>query len=244
VNKADLIRFPSKRDGLRVLRHLGIDFGCVVDVGVQASTDELIEVFPDLPHYLFEPVSQYEGAMRERYKNIKHEIFQVAVSDADGMAKLTTKSIDGSGHITHSHVSFSGSPVPTANALDTLDIPTVRLSSIIMERAFPTPILLKIDVDGHELPIINGLKGAEHTVGCVVVEAPLAMLAARCAALESLGFVLWDVNDMWYYKGCLLQVDLIFLSAEFSALPQIRPLHTDGKIDWSAWHTISSSSPV
>lgn len=42
-------RFPSKKNALKTLRNLGVEFGCVLDVGVQAATAELIEVFPDIP---------------------------------------------------------------------------------------------------------------------------------------------------------------------------------------------------
>ena len=79
-------------------------------------------------------------------------------------------------------------------------------------RNCPKPYLLKLDVDGHELPI---LRGAEETLGntsCVVIESPLCYLSERVSYLESKGFKLWDIVDLCYYCDNLHQVDLIFLS--------------------------------
>lgn len=232
IDESVVNRFPSKRSGLRALRRLGVEFGCVVDVGVQSSTEELVEVFPDLTHYLFEPVPQYLPGIRKRYQGIKHELFHAAVSDRDGVGHLQLQSADGSGNITHSKLQ------PGEDS-KTIEVPLVRLSTAIAQNAFPSPILLKIDVDGHELPIIRGLKGAEEHVGCVVVEAPLKALFDRMGALQALGFVPWDINDLCYYKGCLWQVDMIFLSPELASRPELRPMETGGKLDWNAWRVFS-----
>ena len=233
-------RFPSKSDSLRTLRKLGVDFTCVVDVGVQNCTKELIEVFPDLRHYLFEPVPNYISGIRKNYEQLDYKIFQVAVSDTDGLGELIVRSSDNSGKVTHSQVNYGqhvGKPEGgRGTVIEKIPVPLVRLSSIIREQDLAGPILLKIDVDGHESSILSGLKGAEQRVGCVVVEAPLANVVGRSHSLQSMGFVLWDIVDLCYYKGCLWQVDLVFLSRELADQPELRGLSAGGSIDWSAWY--------
>ena len=167
MTKVESKRFPSKRDSLRILRKLGVDFGCVVDVGVQSCTQELIDVFPDIRHFLFEPVPNYLSSIRKKYENIDYEIFQVAVSDTDGLGELNIRSADSSGNVTHSHVDYGqdmGRPESVRGTdVEKISVPLVRLSSIIREQDLPAPILLKIDVDGHELVDsvwIEGRRGA------------------------------------------------------------------------------------
>lgn len=46
----------NKLDRVRSLRSLGVPIDSVVDVGVQKSTNELIQSIPDKHHHLFEPV--------------------------------------------------------------------------------------------------------------------------------------------------------------------------------------------
>lgn len=221
-----------------MLRQLGIEFGCILDVGLQVKTQELIDLFPDLKHYLFEPVTWYLPMIRLNYKDVDHGIINVAVSDRDGQGKLLIKKIGNSKGVTHSDVVTDDGP-HHSNTSDIVDIELMRLSTLLSINSYPEPILLKIDVDGHEIAILNGLKGAEHMIGALVVEAGLSNFYERVHFLHSMGFVLWDICDFCYYKGCLIQFDLVFLSSEIAKKPQLRPL-THGAFDWTAWQSFGS----
>jgi hypothetical protein len=185
-------RFPSKRNALLTLRKYGVEFGSIVDVGVQSSTKELVEVFPDKPHYLFEPVAEYAPLIAKNYAHINHKLFQVAASDKDGQGHLKLVSADGSGSVTHSQVS-------SAQAPNTISVPLVTVTKIATEHGFQPRITLA----------------------------------------NSLGFSLWDICDLCYRHGSLWQVDLIFLSPDLIAGPQMQPPTDKGRVDWSEWHMFS-----
>jgi FkbM family methyltransferase len=234
MNAIDYKRLPLKKNSLQMLRQLGVNFGCVFDVGVNGQTPELIEVFPDLKHYLFEPVEQYIPTIKYNYAKIDHEILNVAVSDRDGMGELKLVKL-AADYVTHSKVVEDGMPPPTATE-DVVPIKLLRLSTLLAERSFPEPILLKIDVDGHEPAILNGLIGAQAKIGAVVVESGPHDFIGRLRALTDMGFILWDLVDPCYYKGCLAQMDLVLVSPQISAQANLQPLSRPGAFDRSAWH--------
>jgi len=226
-------RTSSKVDSLRMLRRLGLNFGCIFDVGVQGQTQELIEVFPDLKHYLFEPVVQYLPMIRQNYAALDHEILNVAVSDRDGIGQIKLIRLVAD-EVTHSCVveeltQLDGPPS------DVVDVRLVRLSTLLAERAFPQPILLKIDVDGHEPAILEGLVGSEELIGAVIIESGLQDFVPRIARLQQMGFLFWDAVDPCYYKGCLAQMDLIFVSSRIAEMANLQPLSRPDPFDMSAW---------
>lgn len=230
-------RFPSKLNALNFLRSVKIPIGCVIDVGIQTSTPELMLAFPDLKHVLFEPVAQYEENIRKAYAGFDYELYRVAVSDNDGRLALRLDRADSSGKITHSQLV---GPIPTEN---TVEIETVRLSTFLTRHSYPTPYLVKIDVDGHELAILRGLKGIEKDISCLVLEAPIVTIAERVASASALGFVLFDIVDLAYYRGVMWQVDLIFVSkVAIADNPRLRPMEQK-PLDWSAWFNLSRTEP-
>lgn len=181
-------------------------------------------------------MAQYIPTIRKNYTRIDHEIFNVAVSDRDGAGKLQVRTVGGGTNITHSTVIENpmGKEPSTDNVLDTT---LMRLSSLLAQRSFPQPILLKIDVDGHELAILQGLQGAEDRIGAIVIEATLLNIAPRIDRMQKMGFILWEINDLCYYKGCLWQVDMILLSQTIAARDELRPLISDTVLQWEHWQT-------
>src|SRR3990167_5592894 len=66
---------------LRTARERGLAVGSVIDVGVQRGTSALIEVFPDKPHLLFEPVAEFLPDIARAYRHIDHDLFELALSE-------------------------------------------------------------------------------------------------------------------------------------------------------------------
>lgn len=235
MNTFDYSRRPDKRDSLHMLRRLGVEFTCILDVGVQDQTKELIEVFPDLKHYLFEPVRQYIPKIQQNYSGIEHEVLNFAVSNRDGPGQLRLKKLGGE-HVTHSAV-VEGASAEQVSTDDIVKVDLVKLSTFLASRLFEPPILLKIDVDGHEDAIIDGLSGAEGLIGAVVIEANASGIVERIQRLTCLGFDLWDILDPCYYKGCLAQVDLILVSMQLLAPANLNPLRRRGPFEWRHWQS-------
>jgi FkbM family methyltransferase len=223
----------TKANSLALLRERGLNIATVIDIGVHRHTPELIRVFPDLPHLLFEPVTDYHDDIRSNYQAINYTLFPVALSDASSEGYLETYDITGQGAVTHSSISTSGSK-------DARQIHIASLDDVLKVRNEAKPYLLKVDVDGAELQILRGATETLKDCSCIVIECPISIddnqFFDRANFLKSRGFVLWDIVDMCYYKDQLSQVDLVFISAS-SKIGVLAPW-TEGPFEAEKWNTM------
>lgn len=230
ANMNQITRQPTMQFSLQTLRESGVFISSVLDVGVLAVTQPLIDVYSDKHHHLFEPVDTHFDAIRRNYKDIHHTLHKVALSDKDGELFLACTSINNDGVITHSRVmerQVSRAEVP--NLVSCERIRQARLDTVLKEAPATPPYLLKIDVDGHE---INVLKGADETLkntSIIVIEAPLDRSALpkffeRGMYLLERGFRLMDIVDLSYYHGVLWQCDLVFVHKDIvDSIDRLRP---------------------
>jgi FkbM family methyltransferase len=191
----------SQTSSLRQLRARGVPVAAVLDVGVQRATGSLIEVFPDVPHLLFEPVRAFQPDIRKNYAKIRHEIVEAAISDVDGAGKIEAAMIDGR-EVSHAWISTKGD-----------DVRLARLDTIVPTFDFKGPYLLKVDVDGAAIPakIIDGAEGVMKDVSCLVCEMVAERFVDLAQRIERHGFVLWDIVESCYYDDVFYQCDAVFV---------------------------------
>lgn len=228
-----LSRIPTKKDALSSLRRNGLDAKIILDIGVQHGTPQLQEVFPDLKHFLFEPVEEYYSFIEENYKGYDYQLVRAAISETDGENLLNISKM-GSDTVTHSSLDGAVGGDITESRV----IKTMTLDTFLRDKDFPKPYLLKLDVDGHELPILRGAEETLKNTSCIVVESPLCYLSDRVTYLESKGFHLWDIVDLCYYRDNLHQVDLIFLNNDEKLKPPFSPWQ-NFEFDWNQWKELS-----
>jgi FkbM family methyltransferase len=204
------VRAPIKNQALRVINQRGIRIGTVLDVGVLDGTPELKAHFPHAFHLLFEPVVEFNAAIARNYGGIRSEIANVAVSDKSGETLLwLDRVVDVAGvEYSHSHIA-STQPTPAGKVERT--VPMTTLDDFLRDRELPEPYLLKIDIDGHELAAIAGATETLRKCAVVIVEAQVAELPQRVAAVASQGFILFDLVEPCYYDHALWQCDAVFL---------------------------------
>jgi FkbM family methyltransferase len=224
-------RFPSKKNALTFLRESGVDVGTVIDVGTHAETLDLREVFHDKRHILFEPADEFFPAIKKNYEGMDYELAPLAVSNADGVANLRKISIDG-GEISHSKIEFGDDP-------GLVEVPTVRLDTFLRGRDDLKPYLVKIDVDGFEMPILEGIGASWADVSCVIVEATQTTFADRLNYVLGQGFQLFDIVDQCYYGGVFAQADIILVANRLWQNPRLRPWETL-EFAWDHWVPIAS----
>ena len=228
-------RLPTMTSSLRALIRHGVEVQSVIDVGVLSCTLPLMELFPGVKHYLFEPVEFYFESIQENYRHMEHQLFNVALSNENSEAFLVGLSVDGGSVITHSQI--VNEPITIQQDPRVLECKKIRRAKLDSEMSgieFASPALLKIDVDGHELAILEGAIDTLPNCSVIVIEAtlekrPLPELINRFQFIVNHGFVLLDIVDMAYYDGVLWQVDLIFVRNECVAkMSQLRPFESAG----------------
>src|SRR5258707_15725823 len=122
-------RNATSADSMATLKALGVEFGSILDVGVFEDTPSLRIAFPELQHYLFEPVAAHFPSIEKNYAAVRHILHPVAVSNVDGEALLNTFSItNDTGKITHSSVSDRA-----ADASDPTLVGSVRIEKLKLD---------------------------------------------------------------------------------------------------------------
>ncbi len=224
-------RFPSKSASIVAMKDAGINFKTVLDVGVQAATQELIETCGDAMHYLFEPVTDYNAVIKKNYANVKHELINVAVSNVVGFRVLELKSIGGASSVTHSNVGDQIDPESQVKN----KIKTITIDDFCNRRTPVGPELLKIDVDGHEFEILEGVTSSTSVVDAIIIESSPRNIERFISIISPKGYFLWDICDFCYYRNVLAQIDLVFVHERWAKNPGLRPLHLGGPFVWGDW---------
>lgn len=228
------IRYPSKSNALSFLSEVGVAFGTIIDVGTHAETPELRLAYPDKKHVLFEPAQEFFPRIAANYAGMDWELAPVAVSNADGVGKLQKIAISGD-EISHSKLMTEQS-----EGVELFDVPTVRLDSFFANRSDPLPYLLKVDVDGFEIPILEGAEGIWDRIDCVIVEATADTFLDRLQFLTARNYKLVDIVDQCYYSGVFSQADLVLIAERvWQSNPRLRPWETQ-EFDWAKWVPIAS----
>ena len=196
-------RMPTKTSSLRLLMNRGMPFGTIIDVGVQHGTPELIALFPEAPHVLFEPVSENYPFIKRNYDKIDYRLVEAAAYSETGTGSLTVSKKQNSSRLM--------STVTRKAAAESREIATITLDDYFRKEKLPKPYYLKVDVDGNEPDVINGAQETLQFCYCVTIEASVTNISERIRLMEAADFILWDIVDFGYFRNILAHFDLIFL---------------------------------
>lgn len=188
----------------------GIPVDVVVDVGVLHGTAELIDNFPDVHHFLFEPVAECADAISQAYAKLDHTLIQKAVGSGDGVASMSILGEAGSLN-SSAHVSVGG-----ANA-DERAIEIVSLDSCVAGFGHVENCLLKVDTDGNEISVLRGAHAFLSKCSIVVVEATQDNMGEVVSFMSENRFSIFDIVEPCYFDDALWQVDIIFIRVDLYA---------------------------
>ncbi|RFU47455.1 FkbM family methyltransferase [Paraburkholderia sp. DHOC27] len=157
---------------------------------------KVVAIEPDPSNYFL--LSQ--NAFLNRGDDVDISAFNVAVSDRFSVGKLYIHNMDLGTHekIVDAPLTVSGeSFVP--QHVHTIQL--VHFDAWIKQLGLPAPKYIKIDVDGHETPAIDG--ATESLRGCkeVFIEIEEAKMAELSARFEQLGFKLIAKHQVQKYEG-------------------------------------------
>lgn len=199
----------TKGQSLQYLRHLGLSPTTVFDVGVHAQgTPELYTAFPKSRFVLIEPVREHENSIKSLTASLNAEYVWAAASKEPGRTILSVRK-----GLTHSQIGKleGGTWSPGL----TREIEVVTLDGLAQEKNLKGPFLVKVDVDGRDIEVLQGASEVLKQTDCVVIESVAWAIPGIGHFLGKLGFFLWDIVDMLHLEGMLWQVDLVFLNERF-----------------------------
>ncbi len=199
----------SKLNALFNLKRSGFNPTIVFDVGAQVGTPELYNAYPDAHHVFIEPVAECVPILNEIAGQLKSAtVVNCAVSNVNGTTSL---SLTPSRHY---------SSIDTKMGDESREIEVKTVDSIYEDIEIEGPVLLKIDVDGIEVKVLQGAKSILRNDCVVVIEASIADENPRfnrvVEFLSSYGYEVYDIVDPLYRQSDwhLWQVDLIFVKTK------------------------------
>ena len=210
---------PSWRAAAAVLKRHGFQPRTVFDIGVAFGTHALYREFPGAFYYLVDPTSESLRYMRHLAGQLDGEVLNVALGDHDGELEIEVRA-DILGSTFFEEIgprAVLGREAVVMRRFDTLVGP------------FDRPALAKIDVQGSELAVLQGMGERIGEFDVIVVEtSTLATIKGGpelynlIAFMKAKGFVVFDVVGLARrpLDGALAQIDLLFV-------PDESPLRTD-----------------
>jgi FkbM family methyltransferase len=194
-----------KLGALLRLRESGFYPQLVIDIGAQVGTPELFTAFPDAHHVFVEPVLECIGQLKHiASKLLSAEVINCAVSNVEGQVELK---LSPSKQYSSIEVDLGG---------DVRIVDAITVDSILKRLRGRRPTLIKVDVDGVELAVLQGASAAFLEESIFVVEASIADDIPRFGPIvefmSSRGFFVYDIVDFLYRPSDwhLWQVDLVF----------------------------------
>jgi FkbM family methyltransferase len=210
---------PSWRQSFRLLDRYGFRPNMVFDIGVAYGTFELYDAFPKAFYHLIDPTSESLHHMRRLERQLNCRIHQVALGDRDGEVDIEIRPDIQAATLLED---------TTAREVLRHDrVPMKRLDRLVND--IERPSLCKIDVQGAELMVLEGMTGCIESMDAVIVEtSTIASLKGGPEVhdivhfMHGHGFVVSDILGMVRrpLDGATAQLDLLFL-------PQNSPMRAD-----------------
>ena len=205
---------------LSALLVLGRDFRTIVDMGANIGqfARAATMTFPEARIFCFEPLPAAAEALRRNLRDRPQvEVVQAAVSSTDGTGTLYPNAYSQASSLLR--LRRQGRPLLAGlHELAPIQVGTARLDSLLAGEELEQPMLLKLDLQGHELEALRGAPATLQKTESVVVETAFdptyegePTFHALSGFLEVAGFG-FDraLNFARDTRGTIFQMDALF----------------------------------
>jgi FkbM family methyltransferase len=199
------------------LKRLGVAPQTIVDVGVARGTPELYAAFPGVPLLLVEPLAEHEDDLRRIVAGRPGSRYALAAGGPEpGELEIAV-------HRVTACSSILGDRDPDGEPAQRRTVPVVRVDDLVAEHALAAPFLVKVDVEGAELHVLEGARATLARADVVLLEVSFfalvpggAQLADVVAWMAAAGFSAYDVyaGHTRPLDGALAQVDVAFVRTD------------------------------
>ncbi|MCA9292237.1 MAG: FkbM family methyltransferase [Phycisphaerales bacterium] len=216
----------SERLFFRRLSKLKFDPACFYDIGASNGTWSSImaDYFPDARFEMFEPLS---GQRADYDEVLAHHL---GLHPGLRMHRVALSNLNGQADFWNEPNGF-GSSLLTKNvpASEKVEVPVRRLDDYAHELELPPPDVIKVDVQGGELRVLEGGRNTFAHARILHLETWLRrgyggetpLLHELIDALRPMDFLLVDIGDFWRHDSEeLYSVDAFF--AHRSLIDELR----------------------
>ena len=208
-----LARRRNLSDFLDHLKRLGFEPQTIIDVGVAIGTTPLYEKFPDSTHLLIEPLREFEQIIKEICQKYNASYILAAAGYNSGKIKINV----------HPDLSSSSTYIEKESKfIDSIsrEVTQIRIDDVCKEKDLKGPYLIKIDVQGAELDVLEGATDIINNTEVIILEVSFFELYEGGPQfydvidyMHKKGFVVYDIFGGQYrqFDGALIQLDVAFV---------------------------------
>lgn len=191
----------------------GYEPDLILDIGAEKGrwTREMMRIYPSADYILFEAIN-YEELNQLRMDNIP--VFNTLLFDTEKEVDWYEMRNTGDSIFKETGEIYKDC-MPVKKITTTLE---KTLSTINLESK--NNVLIKIDCQGAEIPILKGAGNILKKTKFIILEIPffgqynegVPGFLEHIQYMDSIGFVPYDIADMHYINGYNRQVDIIFIN--------------------------------
>ena len=202
-------------DKILILKNKGYYPDTILDIGAHHGnwTNSMRTIFADSTYYLFEAIDYLE---LNQFKNDnKVKIFNILLNDKKEEVNWYQMKNTGDSIFRERTHNFNNCEIIKR---DTIDLDTYILQNNMLHES--KHILIKIDCQGAEIPILKGSTSILEKTDFIILEIPLfgqynegvPDFLEHIAFMNSIGFITYDIIDNHYIHDFNMQVDVLFIN--------------------------------
>jgi FkbM family methyltransferase len=198
-----------------LLKNKGYYPDTILDIGAYHGnwTNSMKQIYNDSKYYLFEAIDYLE---LNRFKNDNNvTVYNTLLNDKIEEVNWYQMKNTGDSIFREKTYHFENCEIIKR---ETIDLNTYILQTDILKES--KNILIKIDCQGAEIPILKGATSILEKTDFIILEIPLfgqynegvPSFLEHIAFMESIGFITYDIIDNHYFNNFNLQVDVLFIN--------------------------------
>jgi len=199
---------------LSVLKEKGYYPDTILDIGAHHGkwTNSIKEIYGDSKYFLFEGIDYPE---LEQFRNTPVKVFNVILNNT--IEEVNWYQMKNTGDsIFREKTHFFKNCEVIKRITTTLD--TLIVEHNILQES--KNILIKIDCQGAEIPILKGASSILNKTDFILLEIPffgqynegVPSFLEHIAFMDKLGFIPFDICENHYINNFNMQIDILFIS--------------------------------
>jgi len=202
-------------DKLYLLKQKGYFPDTILDIGAHHGnwTNDMKQIYKDSKYYLFEAIDYPELNRYCNDNNVK--VYNNLLSDKISEVNWYQKKNTGDSMFKEKSYHFNDCEIIKRK---TIDLDTHIVYNNILQES--KNILIKIDCQGAEIPILKGSTSILERTDFIILEIPffgqynegVPDFLEHIKFMDSIGFIVYDILDNHYINTFNMQVDIMFIN--------------------------------